>query len=147
MQDAIDIIPFPTVHRENGLKTLESTIINDAIISSDDKFIVAATNNNLILIFKLTNQVWGHINWSNYFLLFLHRTVPLLSHDCLETHLFAIFRYVRIQECIRVSIEKLTISLLKDTSSWDEPKRLCLLCNEIDETDSRRRASSSRRTR
>ena len=60
MQDGIDIIPFPTVHRENGLKTLESTIINDAIISSDDKFIVAGTNNNLILIFKLTNQVWGH---------------------------------------------------------------------------------------
>ena len=60
MQDAVDIIPFPTVHRDN-LESLEQTIINDVIISSDDKFIAAGTNNNLILIFKLSNQ------WSFFF--------------------------------------------------------------------------------
>lgn len=56
MQDAVDVIPFPIVHRDHGLDKLDTTIINDVIISSDDKFIAAGTNNNLILIFKLSNH-------------------------------------------------------------------------------------------
>ena len=55
MQDAMDLIPFPIVNRENGLSELTQTILNDVIMSSDGRFIAAGTNNNLVLIFKLTN--------------------------------------------------------------------------------------------
>jgi len=55
MQDAMDLIPFPIVNRENGLSELTQTILNDVIMSSDGRFIAAGTNNNLVLIFKLTS--------------------------------------------------------------------------------------------
>ena len=55
MQDAMDLIPFPTVNRENGLSELKQTILNDVIMSSDGRFIAAGTNNNLVLIFKQTS--------------------------------------------------------------------------------------------
>ena len=33
---------------------LATTIINDAVMSSDARFIVAGTNNNLVIIYKLS---------------------------------------------------------------------------------------------
>ena len=52
MQIEREIIPWPKVIRENGLDDLKTTIVNDVIMSSDGRFIVAATNNNLLLILK-----------------------------------------------------------------------------------------------
>ena len=57
MQLEREVIPWPKVIRDNGLPDLTETIINDVIMSSDGRFIVAGTNNNLLLILKHTKLI------------------------------------------------------------------------------------------